>query len=366
VLGHELRNPLAPVVTALEVARRDPATAQRQLGIIDRQARHMVRIVDDLLDVSRVSRGKIELKRQTLSVNDAILRAAESVAPLARAREQKFLVSTPNEPLIIDADPVRLEQILGNLLTNAIKYTPAKGEVALSAAQRGTSLEITVRDSGIGIAPEAQEVLFHPFVQIAGAKDYATGGLGIGLALVKGLVELHGGTVAVASEGAGKGSMFTVRLPGAVRGRTPPEVQPPRPRATQGRVLVVDDNVDAAMTLAEAMRFDGHEVFTAHDGPSALEQAAAFAPEVVLLDIGLPGLDGYEVARLLRQLPALRKTLIVALTGFGQESDRERALQAGFDEHLVKPVDLDVVQAVLRRRLGSDEGNQPILPLRPD
>jgi signal transduction histidine kinase/CHASE1-domain containing sensor protein/ActR/RegA family two-component response regulator len=366
VLGHELRNPLAPVVTALEVAKRDPATAQRQLGVIDRQARHMVRIVDDLLDVSRISRGKIELKRQTLSVNDAVLRAAEAVAPLARAREQKFLVSTPKEPLLIDADPVRLEQILGNLLTNAIKYTPVRGEVALSAEQRGTSLEITVRDSGIGIAPEAQAVLFQPFVQIAGAKDYATGGLGIGLALVKGLVELHGGTVAVASEGAGKGSLFTVRLPGAVRGRAPPEVPlPERQRARRGRVLVVDDNVDAATTLAEAMRFDGHEVLTAHDGPSAMEQAAAFEPDVVLLDIGLPGFDGYEVARRLRQLPALRKTLIVALTGFGQESDRERALQSGFDEHLVKPVDLDVVQAVLRRRLGDEEGDQPILPLRP-
>jgi signal transduction histidine kinase/CheY-like chemotaxis protein len=352
VLGHELRNPLAPVLTALEVAKRDPSSAARQIAILERQARHMVRIVDDLLDIARISRGRIELKRQPLSVNEALVRAAEAISPLALARQQKLIVQPPKEPLLVDADPVRLEQILGNLLSNAIKYTPGPGEVELAAERRGSTLEIRVRDTGIGIPPEAQASLFEPFIQTPHAKDYSTGGLGIGLSLVKGLVELHGGTVAVHSEGSGCGSLFTVRLPGATRGSTPVEVRPAQPRARIGRVLVVDDNADAAMTLAEAVRLDGHEVQIAHDGLSALEQAAVFAPEVVLLDIGLPGIDGYEVVRRLRQIPPLQQSLIVALTGFGQESDRERALKAGFDEHLTKPADLDTIQSVLLRRLG--------------
>ncbi len=353
VLGHELRNPLAPVVTALEVARLDPSSAERQLVVLERQVRHMVRIVDDLLDVSRVSRGKIELKRQQLPVHEALARAAEAVSPLARARDQKLMVRPPEEMLLVNADPVRLEQILGNLLSNAVKYTPQSGEVELTARQRGASVEISVRDSGIGIPPELQGSLFEAFVQTPGAKSHATGGLGIGLALVKGLVELHGGTVAVQSEGTGRGSVFTVRLPGATQGRPAPAVRQPLPRARSGRVLVVDDNADAALTLAEAVRLDGHEVRVAHDGTSALQQAEQFAPEVVLLDVGLPGLDGYEVVKRLRQLPALQQALIVAITGFGQETDRQRALQAGFDEHLVNPADLDVIYSVLRRRLGT-------------
>ncbi|MFN2546020.1 MAG: CHASE domain-containing protein [Myxococcales bacterium] len=352
VLGHELRNPLAPIVTALEVAGRDPSSAARQLGIIGRQARHMVRIVDDLLDVSRISRGKIELRKQPLSVNDALERAAETVSPLAHARRQKLIVTRPREPLSIEADPVRLEQILGNLLTNAIKYTPEQGEIELSAAERDGELELRVSDTGIGIASDALRTLFDPFVQVAGAKDYATGGLGIGLALVRGLVELHGGTVRAQSAGAGSGSTFTVRLPGVSSGATPREVRKMQQHANRGRVLVVDDNVDAALTLAEAVRLDGHDVRVSHDGDAALKDAASFAPEVVLLDIGLPGMDGYEVVARLRRMPELKRTLMVALTGFGQESDRVRALAAGFDEHLVKPVDLDVVHGVLRRRLG--------------
>ena len=353
VLGHELRNPLAPVVTALEVARRDPASAPRQLSIVDRQTRHMVRIVDDLLDVSRISRGKIELKKQALSVNDVLTRAAESVSALAQARDQKLSVKFPPEPLVIEADPVRLEQILGNLLTNAIKYTPERGEVELSAVEREDELELRVRDSGIGIPAEALRTLFDPFVQVPGAKNYATGGLGIGLALVRGLVELHGGTVQAQSAGTGSGSTFSVRLPAVLKGSTPREVPKAAQRANRGRVLVVDDNVDAAMTLAEAVRLDGHDVRVSHDGDAALRDAASFVPEVVLLDIGLPGMDGYEVVGRLRRLPQLARTLMVALTGFGQESDRVRALAAGFDEHLVKPVDLDTVHGVLRRRLGT-------------
>jgi signal transduction histidine kinase/CHASE1-domain containing sensor protein/ActR/RegA family two-component response regulator len=353
VLGHELRNPLAPVVTALEVMKRDRGTMERQLAIVERQARHMVRIVDELLDVSRISRGKIELRKQQLSVREAIAKAADSVSPMARSRGQKLTVSFPQRPLAVDADPVRLEQILGNLLSNAIKYTPDGGEVELSARERDGQLELRVRDTGIGIPPESMPTLFQPFVQVAGAKDYAKGGLGIGLALVRGLVELHGGTVEVESAGSGQGATFSVLLPGVVEGATPLEVRPLAPAAHRGRVLVVDDNVDAAVTLAEGVALEGHEVRVAHDGPSALDEARAFSPEVILLDIGLPGMDGYEVVRRLRELPQARAALIVALTGFGQQSDRQRALGAGFDEHLVKPVELDTVTAVLRRRLGA-------------
>ena len=353
VLGHELRNPLAPVVTALEVIRRDRSSLDRQLGIIERQARHMVRIVDELLDVSRISRGKIELRRQRLSIREALARAADSMSPMARTREQKLTVSFPQRPLTIDADPVRLEQILGNLLSNAIKYTPPGGEVELSARAQEGNLELRVRDTGIGIPREALATLFDPFVQVPGAKDYARGGLGIGLSLVRALVELHGGSVRAESDGPGRGATFVVLLPGVVEGATPIEIAPVAPRANHGRVLVVDDNVDAATTLAEAVRLDGHEVRIAHDGPSALRAADEFAPEVVLLDIGLPGMDGYEVVRRLRELPRARGAHVVALTGFGQQSDRQRAFAAGFDDHLVKPVDLETVTAVLRRRLGA-------------
>ncbi|HZR07447.1 MAG TPA: CHASE domain-containing protein [Myxococcales bacterium] len=353
ILGHELRNPLAPVVTALEVIKRDRSTIDRQLSIVERQARHMVRIVDDLLDVSRISRGKIELRKQRLSVREALARAADSLSPMARTRELKLTVSFPPRPVSVEADPVRLEQILGNLLSNAIKYTPRGGDVELAARAQDGQLELRVHDTGIGIAADALGKLFDPFVQARGAKDFAKGGLGIGLALVRALVELHGGTVRAESPGPNLGSTFTVVLPGAIEGATPVEIVPAPARAHRGRVLVVDDNLDAADTLAEAVRLDGHEVRVAHDGPSALEEAREFVPDVVLLDIGLPGMDGYEVVQKLRELPQTREAQIVALTGFGQQSDRQRALAAGFDDHLVKPADLETVTAVLRRRLGA-------------
>ena len=231
VLGHELRNPLAPVITALEVMKRDPSSAERQFAIFERQSRHMVRIVDELLDVSRVSRGKIELQKERLSVRDALAKAADSLSPMARARDQKLTVSFPPRPLAIDADPVRLEQILGNLLSNAIKYTPAGGEVELTARELDGQLEVRVRDTGIGIPAEALQSLFQPFVQVPGTKDYSTGGLGIGLALVRGFVELHGGSVRAESAGPGKGSTFIVLLPGATEGVTQAEVR----RSPHGR-----------------------------------------------------------------------------------------------------------------------------------
>ncbi|HYS09640.1 MAG TPA: CHASE domain-containing protein [Myxococcales bacterium] len=359
VLGHELRNPLAPVVTALEIIKRDPPAAERQLAIVERQARHMVRIVDELLDVSRISRGKIELQKRRVSVREALETAAESVAAMARERAQKLTVSPPEAALLIDADPVRLDQILGNLLSNAIKYTPAGGSVELSAHERDGQLELRVRDTGIGFPPEALKTLFDPFVQVPGAKDYSTGGLGIGLSLVRGLVELHGGTVRAESPGPGQGATFTVVLPGTARGATPSEIATLAPRARRGRVLVVDDNVDAAETLSEVVAMEGHEVRTAHDGPAALEAAREMSPDVILLDIGLPGMDGYEVARRLRELPQAHDAFIVALTGFGQQKDRARALDAGFDQHLVKPVDLATVTGVLRQQLGAAEAGHP-------
>lgn len=353
VLGHELRNPLAPIVTALEVMRLDPTAATRQRAVIERQARHMVRLVDDLLDVSRISRGKIELRREHVSVRDAIAKAVETAGPLLKARKHSIAVDLPTRPVLVNADPVRLDQVLMNLLTNAAKYTPEGGHVRVEAAEVDGQLELRVSDDGIGFQPEAAQRLFRPFEQLGGARDYATGGLGIGLALVKGLVQLHGGTVSAGSEGPGKGARFVVRLPGPLFStETPaPGTAPVLQRSRAGRLLFVDDNVDAVETLAEAFRLDGHEVRVANDGPQALREVASYLPDVIVLDIGLPGMSGYQLVGLLRKDPRLARSLMVALTGFGQESDRKRARDAGFDEHLVKPVDLEVITRIIAERL---------------
>ena len=358
VLGHELRNPLAPIVTALEVMRLDPSSMDRQRAVIERQARHMVRLVDDLLDVSRISRGKIELRKERVSVRDAIAKAVETAGPLLKARRHSMAVQLPARPLLVEADPVRLDQVLMNLLTNAAKYTPEGGHLRIQALESESQLELRVSDDGIGFAPEAASRLFLPFEQLGGARDYATGGLGIGLALVKGLVQLHGGTVSASSPGPGKGATFVVRLPGPLdRAETPPVGTPVlRTKVQPGRLLFVDDNVDAVETLAEAFRLDGHEVRVANDGAQALRELEQYLPDVILLDIGLPGMSGYEIVGLLRKDPRLAKTLMVALTGFGQESDRKRAREAGFDQHLVKPVDLDVISRVIGAHLRPQPG----------
>jgi signal transduction histidine kinase/CheY-like chemotaxis protein len=352
VLGHELRNPLAPILTALELQKLKPQEP-RFREVVERQARHMVRLVDDLLDVSRISRGKIELRKTPLDAGQAIQRAVDALSPMAHARHLELTVAEVQRTIVVDADPTRFDQIVSNLLSNAIKYTPDGGRVEVEARALGKDLELRVRDSGIGVAPEMLDELFKPFVQVRGARDFATGGLGIGLALVRGLVELHGGTVGAYSAGLGKGAEFVVTLPGiheAAAASKPPD---PLPASNGGRVLVVDDNVDAAETLAEALRYDGHDVRIAHDGPSGIAEAQRFAPDVVLLDIGLPGPSGYEVVRELRASPRTKGALIAALTGFGQASDRARALEAGFDEHLVKPIDLSEVRALLQKRLGA-------------
>jgi signal transduction histidine kinase/ActR/RegA family two-component response regulator len=367
VLGHELRNPLAPMLTAIELQKLKPQEA-RLREVVERQARHMVRLVDDLLDVSRISRGKIELRKTAVDAGQAIQRAAEALAPLAAARNLELTVAPPEKPVVVNADPTRFDQIVSNLLSNAIKYTPDGGSIEVSARAIAADLELRVRDSGIGIPPEMLNEMFEPFVQVRGARDVATGGLGIGLALVRGLAELHGGSVRAQSAGPGKGAEFIVRLPGAREGEASvPAAAPPAAAAVRDeRVLVIDDNVDAAETLAEALRMDGHEVRVAHDGETGVSEARAFSPSVVFLDIGLPGASGYEVVRDLRALPQTRTALIAALTGFGQASDRERALQAGFDEHLTKPVELAEVRALVERRLADSSRSAAGGPDAPD
>jgi signal transduction histidine kinase/CheY-like chemotaxis protein len=344
MLGHELRNPLAPIRNAVHLLRRlaasDPNLRQ-PTDLIERQVQAMTRLVDDLLDVSRITRGKIQLRREPVDLAAAVTRGVETARPLIDAHGHVLTVTLPPEPIRLEADPTRLAQVIGNLLTNAAKYTEQGGHIGLTVERRPGEAAVRVRDDGVGIPAALLPQVFDLFAQGDRSPARSEGGLGIGLTLVKNLVEMHGGRVEARSEGPGQGSEFVVRLPlpdeqapnegeAAAGGRRP---VPPR------RVLVVDDNVDAAESLATLLRVDRHEVRTAHDGPTALEEAATFRPEVVLLDIGLPKMDGYEVARRLRGQDGFQKALLVALTGYGQEEDRRRAAAAGFDAYLVKPAD---------------------------
>jgi PAS domain S-box-containing protein len=361
-LAHELRNPLAPIRTGLQIVKQAPegAAAARARDVMERQVRHMVRLIDDLLDISRVSRGKIELLRQRLPIRAAIDLAVEASLPLVEEARHALAISVPDEPLWVDGDLTRLAQVVSNLLNNAAKYTPRGGRITLGAVQQGAEVVLRVTDDGVGIAAEMLPHVFDLFTQGAVPEGRAQGGLGIGLSLVRTLVGLHGGSVGAESPGRGRGSTFTVRLPLATQdgvtggvaagaaAATPDEHRPPAPRTGQ-RVLVVDDNVDAAESLALLLAHDGHEIRTAHTGPEALDVARAFAPEVVFLDLGLPGLDGYEVARRLRGDLGLRRVTIVAVTGWGTEKDRRRSAEAGFDEHLTKPVEPAAVHATLAR-----------------
>jgi signal transduction histidine kinase len=354
MLAHELRNPLAPIRNAVELMRlrgADEPDLQWARDIIERQVQHMTRLVNDLLEVSRITRGKVVLQKEVLNVAAVMGRAAETSRPHIEVRRQNLTVSFPPEPAFLEGDMTRLAQILGNLLNNAAKFTPEEGQVQLSARVEGAEIVFRVRDTGIGIAPEMLRRVFDLFVQVDNSLDRSQGGLGIGLTLVRSLVELHGGSVQVFSDGPGSGSEFVVRLPALAN---------PLPDAAGGnlsmsgdrgppqrRILVVDDNVDSAESLAMVLRVTGHQVRTAHDGAEALEVAAQFAPEIVLLDIGLPKMNGYEVARVLRSRYPDRDILIVALTGYGQEEDRRRSREAGFDHHLVKPVQPAVLKPLL-------------------
>jgi signal transduction histidine kinase len=350
MLGHELRNPLAPILTALQLLRlRDVQGGERERTVIERQVRHLVGLVDDLLDISRITRGKVRLKRVPTELSDAVAHGIELASPLLEQHQHDLAVNVPTHGMGVLADPDRLAQIVSNLLTNAAKYTPAGGQIRVSAALEHNGQDevvFRVRDTGIGLDQEMVPRVFDLFAQDRQAIDRAQGGLGLGLAIVRSLVGLHGGSVTAHSEGRGHGSEFVVRLPHLAMPSeaTVPDVEDAAPRASSGvRVLVVDDNEDAALMLVEALTHAGHQTELAHDGPGGLEAAARFKPDVALLDIGLPVMDGYEVARHLRSKPELASIALVAVTGYGQEQDRRRTAASGFDAHLVKPVDIQHV-----------------------
>jgi PAS domain S-box-containing protein len=362
MLAHELRNPLAPIRSSLQILkmpRVDPVTAERTREMMERQVHHLVRLVDDLLDVSRVMRGNVELRKQQVELATVIAGAVESTQALVEALGHELTIQLPTESLTVEADPIRLTQVFGNLLTNAAKYTDSNGRIALTAQREGDQAVVRLRDTGIGIAPDMLPRIFDLFVQAEHASTRTHGGLGIGLTLVKNLVEMHGGTIEAHSAGLGKGSEFVVRLPllgkdegGRMRdesaegaGAVHPSSFIPHPSGR--RVLVVDDNVDVADSLAVLLRLQGHDVRVAHDGPTALQIAKEYRPELVFLDIGMPVMDGYEVARRMRQEPGLEKVRLAALTGWGQQEDRRRTAEAGFDLHLVKPVEPRVLEELL-------------------
>jgi len=359
ILGHELRNPLAPILTALELMRmRAGDVALEERGVIERQLHHMVRLVDDLLDVARITRGALRLSRSRVELARAVDKAIEMASPMLDARAHRLAVSVPKHGLLVDIDEHRMAQAIANLLMNAAKYTPPGGNIELRASARagdGHAL-LQVRDDGIGIDSALLGKIFEPFVQRQQALDRSHGGLGLGLTIARRLVELHGGVMAAASAGAGHGSTFTIDLvPAAPRAPAEagasPESRVPRtlPAAAGAvRVLVVDDNIDAAEMLAEALRIHGHVVGVAHDGPAALALAGELQPDLALLDIGLPVMDGFALAQRLKLSLAPHAPKFVAITGYGQPSDRVRSKQAGFDEHLVKPIDLARLNAIVR------------------
>lgn len=353
MLGHELRNPLAPIATALALmARRDPAASVQEREIIGRQVGHLSRLIDDLLDISRITQGKVQLQREPVDLRTVAAHAVEITRPLYEKRAAPLALSVPDEPLTLVGDATRLAQVLSNLLVNAAKFTPPEGRVALALRQEAGWIEAVVEDQGVGIAPDLLPRVFELFVQGGQGMDRSGGGLGLGLAIVRSLAERHGGAVSAHSEGTGRGSRFTVRLPAAAGTPVPtPEPVPAPPAGGTGRILVVDDNQDACETLAELLRMSGYEAATAGDAQSALAALDAFGPHLALLDIGLPGMDGYELAAVIRARPDGAGLKLVALTGYGRDNDRARAMQAGFDEHLVKPVVIDKLLETLSRLL---------------
>jgi CheY-like chemotaxis protein/two-component sensor histidine kinase len=353
-----LRNPLAPIRYALQLLDHpaQPAQPDPRL-VIDRQIAHLVRLVDDLLDATRISSNKIQLRRERIDLVPLVHHAVESARPEIVRAEQVMEVSLPSSPIWLDADADRLTQVLSNLLNNASRYTPSGGRIRISASGDGEAVVLSVADTGIGLDPADAARVFDMFTQIAGP---GTGGLGIGLALVKGIAELHGGSVEVRSEGIGHGAEFVVRLPaaaGAAAAATPAE-EPRTPRAPSRRVLVVDDNADSAAMMAAVLELQGHEVRVACDGHQAVEAAVEFVPDVALLDIGLPGLSGYEVAQRMRTDPRTCSAHLIAVTGWGHEEDRQRALESGFDAHLTKPADPEHIIELVARSVSSTGGIQ--------
>jgi signal transduction histidine kinase len=353
VLAHELRNPLAPLRNGLELLRLTGGQGEavaRVNAMMDRQLSHMTHLINDLLDIARVSSGKIVLHREPADLNAIVAAAVEASMPLLDAAGHEVTVDVPETPLAVDADTVRIAQVIGNLLTNAAKYTPKNGRIRVAARAEGGMAVVSVADNGIGIPAESLDAVFDMFTQVARHADRSNGGLGIGLSLVRRLLALHGGTVTAASPGPGQGSTFTIRLPllAAMPGTAAREAAPvARAAGRPLRVLIADDNVDAANSLADLLKAAGHDARVAADGPGALELAAAFRPEAVFLDIGMPGMDGYETARRLRRLPGMEAVPLAALTGWGAAEDRARSRAAGFDHHLLKPAVPAEVAAVL-------------------
>jgi PAS domain S-box-containing protein len=357
VLAHELRGPMAPLRNGLHILQRlvtNEPTAQRAVEMMDRQMRQLVRLVDDLLDISRITRGKLDLKCERLELTLALQSAIEACRPQLESQGHQLHFNAQAQDLWVQGDFARLSQVFSNLLSNAVKYSNPAGSIRIDVDREASQAVISIRDTGIGIPPDAIEKIFDMFVQVPAHVEYTAGGLGIGLALVKQLVALHGGSVSAQSEGIGSGSTFIVRLP-----LLEPALQTAQPavagataRVARRRVLVADDNTDAARSLAMLLEMDGHEVRIAEDGQAAVEQASAFRPQIIFMDIGMPNLNGLDAARQIRALPWGKDVRIIALTGWGQEVDRLRSQQAGIDHHLVKPVDGEMLGALL------DEGDE--------
>ncbi|HJV61909.1 MAG TPA: ATP-binding protein [Albitalea sp.] len=359
-LAHELRNPLAPISNALELLRRvadDDPTSKRAIEIMSRQVRQMVRLIDDLLDVSRITTGKVLLERRRIDLIAVINAAVEIALPGIEARRHRLTLHLPQGSLFVVGDATRLAQVFANLLNNAAKYTDEGGRIEMTLEHDDAEVVVRCRDSGLGIAPDKQDSIFDMFVQVDQSLERGNKGLGVGLTLAKQLIELHGGSIGVHSEGLGAGSEFVVRLP---RGELSAAENVPVPRTAEPlvrqRVLIADDNVDFATSLASLLDSLGQEVSVVHDGVAAVEAAQRLRPELVFLDIGMPGMNGYDVAERLRRHAATSDAVIVAVTGWGQEKDRERARAAGFDHHLVKPVDLDQLTDLLRERATASTG----------
>jgi PAS domain S-box-containing protein len=354
MLSHELRNPLAPILNAVQLLQRqkEENTVQRKAHtIIERQVGQLTHLVDDLMEVSRTLTGRIQLRHEQVTVSGIVERAVETVRPLIDQRKHEFTLSLPPDPMWLYADAARLEQVVTNLLTNAVKYTNEGGHIWLSAQQEGDQAVLRVRDTGLGIAPAFLPYIFDLFSQAERTSDRSQGGLGIGLALAKRLVEMHDGTITVSST-LGQGSEFVVSLPVDLSTAPPKKTQQPaieiaRPIGAVLRVLIVDDNEDAATTLELLLEQAGHLVRVAHTGPAGLAAALEFLPDVMLLDIGLPELDGFEVAKRIRQQAALHNVVLIAMTGYGREKERTRSQEAGFDHHLVKPADFGTLEQIL-------------------
>ncbi|HSJ96026.1 MAG TPA: ATP-binding protein, partial [Myxococcota bacterium] len=375
MLSHELRNPLAPIRNAVELVRRiapaDPRLAWAR-DVVDRQVSHMAQLVDELLDVSRITQGKITLRKETIELETVLAHALETARPLIEARRHELEVRIDAGPVWMVGDFARLAQVIANLLNNAAKYTPEGGRIELSATVAEGEAAVAVRDNGMGIDRELLPRVFDLFSQGERSLDRSLGGLGVGLTVVQRLVELHAGRVEVTSEGPGHGAEFRILLPciSEVPSADAPAREPARPkrRAEGRRVLVVDDNVDAADSIAVLLRMEGHEVKTVTDAAQALASAEVFAPSAVVLDIGLPGMDGYTLARELRKLPRLSDALFIALTGYGQKEDQAQALAAGFHHHFIKPADPRAVHAAIVEgdapRLGAAEAIQGQTPFQ--